>query len=90
MRKNLIALAALFALLAGALVAQNSPGSDKELGAAQAKIASGDFAGATAILEKVAAADPKNQLVWRYLGFAYLKQKNDLGGLTPSRAWLTT
>ena len=49
--------------------------SDSQLAAAAAKIGAGDFAGATAILEKVVAADPGNKLAWRQLGFAYLKQK---------------
>ncbi len=38
-------------------------------------IQKGDFAGASAILEKVVATDPGNKAAWRYLGFAYLKQK---------------
>jgi hypothetical protein len=75
MSKNLIAVAlALFAALA-LPGAQSPPGSAKELADSQAKIAAGDFAGATLILEKVAARDPSNQLVWRQLGFVYLKQK---------------
>jgi hypothetical protein len=73
MSKNLIAVC--LSLLAGTLAAHNSPGSGAEVASAQAKIASGDFAGATAILEKVVAADPKNQVAWRFLGFTYLKQK---------------
>ena len=65
MRKNLIAVT--LALLAGLLFAQNSPNadSDKQLAAAAAKIGAGDFAGATAILEKVVVADPGNKLAWR-------------------------
>ena len=74
MSKNLIAVG--FALFAGFAFAQNPPDSNQQLAAAGGKIAAGDFAGATAILEKVVSADPKNQLAWRQLGFAYLKQKN--------------
>ena len=75
MSKNLIVL--VLALFAGLTLqgAQNPPDSNQQLAAAGGKIAAGDFAGASAILEKVAAADPKNPLVWRQLGFAYLKQK---------------
>src|SRR5262249_54104270 len=47
----------------------------QDVAAAQHKLATGDFAGATPILEKVLAADPKNQTALRFLGFAYLKQK---------------
>ena len=75
MSKNLIAVVlALFAALA-LPGAQSPPGSAKELADSQAKIAAGDFAGATLILEKIAASDPSNQLAWRQLGFVYLKQK---------------
>ena len=38
-------------------------------------IGKGDFAGASAILEKVVATDPGNKLAWRYLGFSYIKLK---------------
>jgi hypothetical protein len=73
MRKNLIV--AGFVLFAVTLAAQNPPSSDQQIAAAGGKIAAGDFAGASAILEKVVAADPGNKLAWRQLGFAYLKQK---------------
>src|SRR5262245_46625150 len=73
MRKNLIVLT--LALLTTVLTAQSSPSSDKEIAAAGAKIAAGDLPGATAILQKVVAADPGNKLAWRQLGFVYLKQK---------------
>jgi len=74
MRKNLIVVLILVAALVSA---QTPPGSspDAEIAAAGAKIAAGDFAGASVILEKVVAADPGNKLAWRQLGFAYLKQK---------------
>jgi hypothetical protein len=75
MSKDLIALVLVALTALGLAVAQNSPGSAAEVASAQAKLAAGDFAGAAAILEKVVAADPKNQPAWRFLGFAYLKQK---------------
>jgi tetratricopeptide (TPR) repeat protein len=76
MRKILIVLVlALVTSLTGLSSAQNPMGSNEDIAAAQAAIAKGDFAGATATLEKVVAAEPGNKLAWRQLGFAYLKQK---------------
>ncbi len=57
------------------LAAQTPQTSDQEVTAANAKIRASDFAGASAILEKVVASDPGNKAAWRYLGFAYMKQK---------------
>jgi len=71
--KNLIVVA--LALLASLGAAQTPPNFDQEVAAAGAKLGSGDFAGASATLEKVVAADPGNKAAWRFLGFAYLKQK---------------
>src|SRR5512135_2473257 len=73
MSKKLIV--ALAALLSGLLLAQAPPNADQDVAAAGARIAAGDFAGAASGLEKVVAADPGNKTAWRYLGFAYLKQK---------------
>jgi hypothetical protein len=76
MRKNLIVVVlALVAGLTGLSTAQNPPGSSKDIAAAGAAIAKGDFAGAASTLEKVVAADPTNKVAWRQLGFVYLKQK---------------
>jgi hypothetical protein len=69
----LVAPVVFFALLAGA--PETPPGSGQEVAAAAAKIGAGDFASASASLEKVVAREPSNKLAWRYLGFAYLKQK---------------
>ncbi len=52
-----------------------APNSSQELAKAGAKLGSGDFAGAAAILEKVTESDPGNKIAWRYLGYAYLKTK---------------
>jgi FG-GAP-like repeat/FG-GAP repeat/Tetratricopeptide repeat len=75
MSKDLTALVLVALTALGLALAQNSPGSSEMVASAQTKIAGGDVAGATAILEKVVAADPKNQVAWRLLGFSYLKQK---------------
>ncbi len=50
-------------------------GFDREIAAAARKMGAGDFAGAAAALESVVSREPTNALAWRYLGFAYLKQK---------------
>jgi len=57
--------------------AASAPPADSKaaVAAAAAKMGGGDFAGAAAALEKVIAREPGNALAWRYLGFAYLKQK---------------
>lgn len=81
MSKNLIILALAPALVAG-LSAALTQSSDQEVAAAAGKIGQGDFAAASAMLEKVVARDPDNKVAWRYLGFAYLKQKK----YTESRA----
>jgi hypothetical protein len=82
MSKKLIVATAAIALFAGfaaaALISpqgSTAPKPDQDLAAAQRKLGAGDFAGASADLEKITAADPKNQAAWRFLGFAYLKQK---------------
>ena len=49
--------------------------TDQQVAAAAAKMGGGDFTGAATLLEKVVARDPSSALAWRYLGFAYLKQK---------------
>ena len=53
----------------------SSGNSKAEVAAAAAKLGGGDFAGAATALEKLVAREPANALAWRYLGFAYLKQK---------------
>ncbi len=55
--------------------ANAAAGSDRDTAAAAAKMGAGDFAGAAAALESVVSREPANALAWRYLGFAYLKQK---------------
>src|SRR5215470_13232092 len=70
-----ILIVAVLALLSGLSTAQTPPSSDQEVAAAAGKIGQGDFAGASASLEKIVAREPDNKLAWRYLGFAYLKQK---------------
>jgi len=82
MSKILIILATALALLAALSAAQTPPSSDQEVAAAVGKIGQGDFAAASAILEKVVARQPDNKIAWRYLGLAYLKQKK----YTESRA----
>jgi tetratricopeptide (TPR) repeat protein len=82
MSKNLIVLVFTLVLLAGLSAAPNPQSSDQEIAAAAAKIGKGDYAGASSTLEKVVAREPDNKVAWRYLGFAYLKQKN----YTESRA----
>jgi hypothetical protein len=72
-----VSLGGLFVLSAGLVPAATATpaDSDKIVAAAGAKLASGDFAGASALLEPVVASDPGDRTAWRYLGFAYLKQK---------------
>jgi len=82
MSKNLIVLVFTLVLLAGLSAAPNPQSSDQEIAAAAAKIGKGNYAGASSTLEKVVAREPDNKVAWRYLGFAYLKQKN----YTESRA----
>src|SRR5262245_45209612 len=75
MSKNLIILALALAFFAELSAAQTPPSSDQEVAAAAGKIGQGDFAGASTALERVVAREPDNKVAWRYLGFAYLKQK---------------
>ncbi len=75
MSKKLIAAVLALAAALTFAAAQTPPGADQDVAAAAGKIGQGDFAGASAILENVVAADPGNKVAWRYLGFTYLKQK---------------
>ncbi len=79
MSKKLIVVLCLAVFAAGLALAtnqtRNAPDNAAQVAAAAGMIGQGDFAGASAALEKVVADDPDNKLAWRYLGFAYLKQK---------------
>ncbi len=79
MSKKLIVVPCLAVLAAGLALAtnqtQNAPDNARQVAAAAGMIGKGDFAGASAALETVVANDPGNKLAFRYLGFAYLKQK---------------
>src|SRR6476469_7363517 len=75
----LAGLAARAAQKPGPPAATPAPAGQLGLPAAMGKIQAGDFAGALAILEPLAAREPASPQVWRALGLARLKTK-DLDG----------
>jgi FG-GAP repeat/Tetratricopeptide repeat len=53
----------------------NAPAAQPGLAEGFAKLQAGDAAGAVAIVEPIAAREPKNARAWRVLGLAYIRTK---------------